>query len=136
MTGSIDESQDLNLEKEIEHEILHYLNRQPGVWAFKVNTLGVFDKEKNVFRRSNSPFQLKGVSDIIGSIDGYFLAIEVKRSEKAKRSKEQEAFVNKINQLGGFACFAWSLSQVEALLQEARAKIKALKTGTHGETRD
>lgn len=134
MRRSTKGSKDSPSEKAIEHEILNYLATQEDVFCFKVNNVGVFDEAIKAYRKPNSPFLIKGVSDILGLIEGRFLAIEVKRSESAKRSPEQEAFVNKINREGGFACFAWSLKEVQDLLSLARLKIKQEKLGTHGET--
>jgi hypothetical protein len=121
----------MGLEKKIETEILNYLSKQKDVFAWKVNTTGVFDKELGVYRRANSPFILKGVSDILGvHSSGKILAIEVKASESAYRSKDQEAFVSKINRMGGFACFASTIAEVTQLLSKVR------QSGSCGDKKD
>lgn len=102
-------SKNLN-EQDIQNLILNWLNLK-GIFAFRVNTTGVFDPEKKIYRKMGK-FSLKGVSDIIGILpDGRFLAIEVK-SAKGKPTKEQTAFINKINSKNGLAFVAYSLEDV------------------------
>ncbi len=61
-------------------------------------------------------YQLKGTSDIIGVYQGRILCIEVK-SATGKVSPEQQAFINKINSVGGIAFVARSLEEVMKNLQ-------------------
>jgi hypothetical protein len=73
--------------------------------------MGVFDKEKGIYRKP-SKFTLKGTSDILGVLpDGRILACEVK-SATGRVSREQQAFINKINESGGVAFVARSLDDV------------------------
>lgn len=102
------------LEKQIEKSILSFL-RMKGIFVFKVNTVGIYDKKIERYRKSNSPFILKGVSDILGILkpDGRMLAIEVKTKQRQNRlSREQKAFLESINQNGGLAFVATSLDDV------------------------
>ena len=103
-------------EKDIESLILDYLNKR-GIFAFKVNTVGIFDPVKKVYR-SMGKFTLKGTSDILGIMKGgRFLAIEVK-SKRGKVSKEQKAFLYRVNKLGGLGFVARSLEEVRNELDE------------------
>lgn len=95
-------------EQEIQNEILRYLNRLPGCFAWRNNSTGIWDKEKNCYRRTHS---IKGVSDIIGCYRGRFLGIEVKR-RKGIVSPEQEAFIRTINEHGGIAFVARDVQTV------------------------
>jgi len=102
-------------EKAIENQILHFLFKKK-VFAWKNQSVGIFDPIKKVYRRSNNPFHIKGVADIIGVLpDGRFLAIEVK-SKTGKASPEQIEFIKKINFMGGKAFIARSVEDVESEL--------------------
>ena len=101
-------------EIEIQNAILTYLNMRGDCFAFRVNTAGIYDPIKKVFRNPGQ-FSLKGTADIIGVIQGRFLAIEVK-TEKGKVSKEQEAFLMKVEKMAGLAFVARSLEGVQNAL--------------------
>jgi hypothetical protein len=99
-------------EKLIENQILHYLFKR-GIFAWKNQSVGVFDPVKRIYRKSNNPFHIKGVSDILGIMnDGRILAIEVK-TEKGRASPEQQLFIQKIKDRGGIAFVARSVYDVE-----------------------
>lgn len=98
-------------EKSIENSILHWLNMS-GIFAWKNQSVGIFDPVKKIYRKSNNPFHIKGVSDVLGILpDGKLLAIEVK-SKTGKASPEQLEFIEKIKKSGGVAFVARSLDEV------------------------
>ena len=108
-------------EKEIESQILTWLNYQQGIFAFKVNTVGVFDPIKKIYRTNKNPFLINGTSDIIACVYGNFVAIEVKTPSglksllKAKKEREinQVAFLKKVKEKGkGNAIAVSSLDSV------------------------
>lgn len=102
-------------EKAIENQILHYLYKK-NIFAWKNQSTGVFDPIKRIYRKSNNPFHIKGVSDILGILpDGRFLAIEVK-SATGRASEEQKHFLWQINAKGGKAFLARSIEDVESEL--------------------
>ncbi len=101
-------------ESEIQNQILDWLNRNK-IFAFRVNTTGVFDPKKNIYR-SLGKFSLRGVSDIIAVKDGKIICIEVK-SKIGKPSDEQRAFINKIISCGGIAFIARNIDDVKKALQ-------------------
>jgi len=103
-------------ESEILNQILDYLNKR-GIFSFRVNNGAIFDKNINGYRKLGK-FHLKGVSDIIGVLNGKILCIEVKK-ETGKISKEQEAFLAKIARSGGVAFVARSIEEVEENLGKA-----------------
>ena len=98
------------LEKGIENSILSFLKKL-GVFCWKNQSIGVFDPTRRVYRKSNSVHHIKGVSDILGIIEGKFLAIEVK-SAKGVISPEQRAFIARMNSEGGIAFVARNVDQV------------------------
>lgn len=97
-------------EKQIENEILNFLKTM-GVYCWKNQSVGIFDPVKKVYRKPNNPHHIKGVADILGIIQGRFLAIEVK-SDKGLISTEQKIFLKHINEEGGIAFVARSVEQV------------------------
>lgn len=104
-------------EKAIENHILRWLSLN-GIFAWKNQSVGIFDPVKKIYRKSNNPYHIKGVSDIIGILsDGRFLAIEVK-SKTGKPSPEQINFIKQINDSGGKAFIARSLEDVQEELHK------------------
>lgn len=115
-------------EKVIENQILTYLVNKK-IFAFKNQSTGIFDPRKMTYRKSRNPHHINGTSDILGIIDGKFLAIEVKKPYISKKtmqfkyrtqdeleklaSEDQVKFVNKIKSLGGIAFYADSIDVVE-----------------------
>lgn len=77
-------------EKEIEKAILHFLNYQVGVFAFKVDTQARFDPRIGRYLPLNKLI-LPGTPDIIACVNGLFAAFEVK-NEKGRQSAHQKAF--------------------------------------------
>jgi penicillin-binding protein-related factor A (putative recombinase) len=104
-------------EKEIETSILQYLEHLPGCFAWKSNTVGVFDPAKRVYRKSKNKFAINGVSDILGIYHGRFLAIEVKRPSNKERPEHQVQFIQNILKQGGIAFFATSVEEVKEKLR-------------------
>lgn len=115
-------------EKQIENQILTYLKNK-RIFAFKVQSVGVFDPSKRVFRKKPTD-HINGVSDILGCLpDGRMLSIEVKRPYISKKtmtisyrtqeqleklaSEDQVSFINTIKKQGGVAFYADSVEIVE-----------------------
>lgn len=108
----------MTLEKKIETSILDWLNLQPECFAFKINTVGVFDPRKRCFRKNTNPHLHNGTSDIVGTWQGRMLAIEVKREKsvdgpKTYPSREQKEFLTRVQNAGGIAFVARSLREVK-----------------------
>lgn len=103
-------------EKDIEASILKYLEFLPGCFAWKNPTSGYYDARKGIFRKQVSKYAINGVADIIGVLNGRFLAIEVKTPENKLRPAHQERFLEQINKKGGIAFFATSLEEVKEKL--------------------
>lgn len=108
-------------EKQIETDILNFLNSVPNVFAFKVNTVGTFDPRKRVFRTNKNPHLHNGTSDIIGCAWGKCFAMEVKKPKPSKTypSKNQKLFIEKINSALGHGCVVRSVD-------EAREQLKLI----------
>jgi hypothetical protein len=105
-------------EKDLENIILTYLLYLPNSFFFKINTTGVYDPIKKIYRANKNKFIVNGVSDILGVINGRFIALEVKTPENKVRPNDQQAFIDRINYLGGKAGFVTSLSDVKQLIDE------------------
>lgn len=119
-------------EKQIESQILDWLNLQPGIFAFKVNTTGIWDTKRKVFRTIKNKHIHRGTSDIIGTKYGKFFAIEVKTLKQYKelsglnyskgdkvnpRYDEQVYFLHRVCLMGGEGIFACNLDQVIAFVE-------------------
>lgn len=123
------------LEKDIQTKILNYLATQRDFFFWRNNSHAVYDQKNKVFRKKGA-YDINGVSDILGihRESGKLVAIEVK-SFKGVLSQEQAAFINKINQMGGFAIMARSLVGVKTLLNFIRGEKDGLANGTDESTK-
>lgn len=101
----------------IEREILVYLNSLPHAFFWKNDTIGVFDQELKSYRKSPNPYVIRGVSDIIGIIQGVIFFFEVK-NQRGHESKHQKGFRNKLNKLGGNCFVVRSVNEVRDILEE------------------
>lgn len=104
-----------NPEQKIKNEILSYLSSLSGGFFFPIDSTGIYDPVKRVFRRKNSVFHIRGVSDILGVYKGRPLAIEVK-SKVGVVSDYQKSFIERFIQAGGVAFVARSLDDVKTHL--------------------
>jgi len=109
------------LEKEVERTILEYLNSSKLGFFFKINTGGIWDAKRQVFRKPHSKFIIKGVSDILGILnDGRMVAIEVKRKQtKNQATEDQLRFLHVIEMHGGVSGVAWDVESAVAIIQNA-----------------
>jgi penicillin-binding protein-related factor A (putative recombinase) len=114
----------MGTEKELESQILRFLNLQQDIFAFKVNTTGIFDPSKKVYRRITNPYIHKGTSDIIGVCRGIFFAFEVKTPRTYKKAVSSESFQNvfikRVRAKRGFAHFVSSMDQVLEIIRAMR----------------
>jgi len=69
---------------------------------------GGFLWRNNTGRRGNVSFGKVGSGDVIGMYHGYFVSIETKTENDRERDAQTD-FLHKVNDAGGFACFARSL---------------------------
>ena len=98
-------------EKELKRDVLNWLHLQ-GAWVFT----------QRMDKRTRGK---RGVPDIIGCVDGRFLAIEL----KAAGGGEQEIECNRIRAAGGVVCVAYSLRDVMEGLWKARKPNSPEKGG-------
>jgi penicillin-binding protein-related factor A (putative recombinase) len=126
-------------EKQIENQILAYLSKR-GIFSFKIQSTGMYDPRKKIFRKSNNPYHINGVSDILGVMEGRMIAIEVKRPYISKKtgkikhktqeelrkmaSDDQIAFLNKVEANGGVSFIADSLEVLEEQLLLVVSKLR------------
>ena len=92
----------------IQKSILEWLNYHSDVYAFRVNVQGVpLHNGSGRFR----PSPHRGIADIIASVRGTFLAIEVK-SKKGTQSAYQRTFQDYVEKSGGHYIIARDLVTV------------------------
>lgn len=91
-----------SLTNSLTRQILSFLlSVSPPAFAWRANTLGVYDPRRGLFRTAPK----KGVSDILGCWRGILLAIEIKTGSD-RLSPEQEGFLKNIIHSGGIAFVA------------------------------
>jgi hypothetical protein len=59
----------------ITKNVLQRICNQPRGWAYRNNTTGIWDAEKQVYRKNAGQ---NGIPDVVGVVRGFFLAVEVK----------------------------------------------------------
>lgn len=104
-------------EKQIETQILQYLECVANCYAWKNQSVGIYDPSKKTFRKPVSKYSINGVSDILGIYNGRMLAIEVKTPKNTKRTESQNKFIEQITRLGGIAFYATSVNEVKEKLK-------------------
>jgi len=103
-------------EQEIKNSILDYLSWKRECFVWPNDSVGIYDPIRKIYRKKNSKFHIRGVSDILGIFRERALAIEVK-TQKGKVSPEQLEFISKFNKSGGIAFVARSVEDVERELK-------------------
>jgi len=107
-------------ESTIQDAILRFLQWDRRVaWAERFNT-GAHLIEGTTGNGKKSrrfiQYAFKGCSDILGQlVDGRFLAVEVK-TRSGRATKEQQAFLDKVDASGGVAVLARSVDEVKNAL--------------------
>ena len=111
------------LERDIEKEILLWLNLQQKCKAWKNKSTGTYDPVRRCFRKNSGPFTEKGSADILGIFHGRMLCIEVK-SAKGRLRPEQMEFLQSMADLGAICLVARSLHDVVLSLDALRHKSR------------
>lgn len=111
------------LEKKVENDILEFLLWYPGKF-WKNNSVGVYDPIKKCYRKAKSKHIINGVSDILGVMNGRFIAIEVK-SAKGRLSESQKDFIHEVKQHGGIAFVARSIQDVKDNLEDEAKRYRS-----------
>jgi hypothetical protein len=112
-------------EKQIENQVLEWLNYQPGIVAIKVNTTGTYDPTRKVFRKIKNKFIHLGTSDIFGIAYSWPFTMEVKTPEtiklfwttKKQREVNQREFLQMVIKYGGYATCIASLEDAMAFIK-------------------
>lgn len=89
------------LEAKVTKLIMAFLKKQPGVWCFKV---------------AGGPMQQRGVPDIICSVNGAFVALEVKRPGIGRLTDLQALTIERIREAGGVAEVVTSVGEAAAVI--------------------
>lgn len=111
-------------ENAAKNEILQWLSMRQDCMCWPNDSTGIFDPIKKIYRKKNSKFFRKGVSDILGIFNhGALIAIEVK-SETGRLSPEQRIFLADITSRNGLALVARNYQDVELAFEEYYKKWK------------
>ena len=90
------------LESKVTKAIMAYLKGR-GIWCFKV---------------AGGPMQQRSVPDIICSVNGAFVALEVKRPGVGRLTDLQELTIERIRESGGVAEVVTSVEEAAAVIEE------------------
>ena len=114
-------------EKQIESLICTWLNYQPGVFAFKVNTTGVYDPIRKIFRKNKNKHLRLGTADLICAINiegiPIFAAFEIK-VPKGKQSQNQREFEIACKKANGYYFILRSIEDAEMALKDIYEEVK------------
>jgi penicillin-binding protein-related factor A (putative recombinase) len=103
-------------EGQIKKAICEYLSTRRDCFFWVNESVGIFDPRRGIYRKKNSPYQKKGVADILGIYDGVPIAIEVK-SKTGRLSPDQSKFLSDFTNAGGIVCVARSIDDVRRWLE-------------------
>ena len=91
-------------EKKVENQIKKYLDSL-GAYYLKVH---------------GSMYQPAGTPDVLACVNGYFVAIEVKRPSGGVVSALQKSKLRRIEQAGGISIVARSVDDVSTMLKQRK----------------
>lgn len=95
------------------------LNHSAHCFFWVHESVGIYDPTRKVWRKKNSKYQIRGVSDILGVWKGQMFAVEVKAPTSSRVSPEQKEFLANVRKHGGIAFVARSIEDVIKGLTEA-----------------
>jgi hypothetical protein len=105
----------MSQESVIENQILEWLAMSRIGFFWKNVSGGFFDGKR--MRKHTSQFAINGTSDILGIVNGRFIALEVK-TDAGRPSAEQLAFIRRVTACGGLACVVRSVDQTRSAFVE------------------
>ncbi len=105
----------MRLEAEIQADVRLCLGQMPGVvvWRNSTGVANTADGKKQRFGLC------VGSSDLVGIVDGRFLAVEIK-AKAGRLRPEQELFLALVRKQKGFACVVRSVDEAIAAIARAR----------------
>jgi len=106
-------------------EILDFITLNYPVFAWRQNTVGVYDPKKRIFRKNNSKHFKTGVSDILGLYaGGVFFAMEVKMPGREETLTEtQENFLVDVASFGGVGGMVNSIDSAKAVMEDCKSLL-------------
>lgn len=99
-------------EKEIENEILDWLNQREDCFAYKVNRIGLWDPTTGKYRKAGR-FEIKGVADINALFKGGRIVFFEVKDHRGKQREDQKKFEKKVKELGFEYYLVRSLDEVK-----------------------
>jgi penicillin-binding protein-related factor A (putative recombinase) len=106
----------------IKKSICEYLTYM-GVFFWVNSSTGIYDAKRKIFRANKSPYQKRGVPDILGIYKGKPFACEVK-SATGRLSNEQKAFMAEYAFHGAFCFMARSVDDVIRELKNLDVRVE------------
>jgi len=90
--------------------------KQHRIFFWSQSNVGIYDPTRKCFRKMNSPYQRRGVSDLLGSIMGRPFCIEVKAG-KNTATAEQLSFMHDALEAGWLVGVAYSIEDARRILR-------------------
>ncbi|MBI2603232.1 MAG: hypothetical protein HYW48_09255 [Deltaproteobacteria bacterium] len=100
----------------LTRRIVATLNSMPDCFAWKNETGASMRRGRTYF------YGLKGSSDIVGLVDGFFFALEVKTGSGRQKS-DQRHFEDRVNACGGLYGVVRSVDEALGLLHSWQQKM-------------
>lgn len=113
-------------EGKIKNEILSWLQGVDHAFFWANDSVGIWDPVKKIYRKKNSIFHIRGVSDILGIFRGRPVAIEVK-TKTGVVSDYQKLFLTRFSHAGGIALIARSLEEVKLEFKKLQGDANELQ---------
>lgn len=120
----------------VKKQICEYLTRfhSHHYFFWVQESVGIYDAKRGIYRKKNSPWQIRGVADICGvyswsrfgttplAVPLYF---EVKAPTSSRVSDDQKKFIKNVMAMGGFAFIVKSVEDVIKALKSCDASLDA-----------
>src|ERR1700722_15178458 len=107
-------------EKKLQNSILTWCKGN-AIFAFPIQNGGIYDPVKKLFRRPSKNF-MPGISDILGLHKGKMFALELKHGKYTKPTPEQDRFLRRVIEDGGYSAVIRSFKEFEIFIQKILAQ--------------
>lgn len=112
-------------ESVIQSHVYQYLHSCPEYFGFSVYNGAVYDPKIKAYRANRGAGRRNGISDLLGSWNGQFFAVEIK-TLTGRLSVEQKAFRDDVIKAGGLYITIKSVSEIVDWVRSMR--FVAVKT--------
>lgn len=101
--------------------VLNYLSLVPGCLAWQQDSMGVWDAKRQIYRKRQSKYTVRGLSDVFAVYRGVPLGLEIKTGSGTPNDNQVE-FWQLLERAGGLYFVIRSLDDVTRALAAAKAR--------------